>query len=128
MLALCLLLCSCAAPGQVDCADAHVDQGNDGLCDQCGENVLVSLNFYTINDLHGKIADADTHPGVDELTTYLKNARQTKDNVILLSAGDMWQGSSESNLTNGLLMTDWMNQVRVVQVQNGHGLIIHQLI
>lgn len=112
LLALCLLLTGCSAPSPASdqCTD-HVDAGNDGLCDQCGVSVMVVIDFYTINDLHGKIADGDDHPGVDELTTYLKNAKNTDDHVVLLSAGDMWQGSSESNLTQGLIATDWMNHM-----------------
>lgn len=94
-----------------DGCQQHVDSGDDGKCDNCGVSTLVIIDFYTINDLHGKIADADTHPGVDELTTYLKKAKKTDDHVILLSTGDMWQGSSESNLTQGLLTTDWMNHL-----------------
>ena len=110
---LCLLLCACQAPAEPTEAACrqHTDIQNDGLCDTCGESVVVIFDFYTINDLHGKIADADTHPGVDELTTYLKKARQADDNVILLSTGDMWQGSSESNMTGGMMMTDWMNEL-----------------
>ncbi len=69
------------------------------------------IDIYTVNDLHGKIKDAAHHPGVDELTTYLTYARQTDDHVIVLAIGDMWQGSAESNLTRGQLMTAWMNEV-----------------
>jgi hypothetical protein len=90
-----------------DCT--HADADDNGHCDDCGVNVLVILDLYAINDLHGKLADGDTHPGVDEMTTYLKTAIALDDRAILLSAGDMWQGSSESNLTKGLIMTDWMN-------------------
>jgi len=90
---------------------AHWDPNEDGICNGCQSSVLVTFDIYAINDLHGKIADGDTHPGVDELSTYIKQARQTKDNVILLSTGDMWQGSSESNLTGGNLTTDWMNDL-----------------
>lgn len=114
LLILCLLLCGCtAAPDSTEdpCAISHIDSENDGFCDRCAKMTLVIIDFYTVNDLHGKIADADSHPGVDELTTFIKNARETDDHVILLSAGDMWQGSSESNLTHGLLTTDWMNEL-----------------
>lgn len=69
---------------------------------------LVRFDIYAVNDLHGRLADTDFHPGVDELSAYLKQARQ-KENVILLSTGDMWQGTSESNSTEGLIVTDWMN-------------------
>ena len=89
----------------------HADQDNNGVCDLCYKSVLVFFDFYTINDLHGKLADADTHIGVDELTTFLRNARKNDEHAIFLSSGDMWQGSPESNLTNGLIITDWMNDL-----------------
>lgn len=89
----------------------HTDADDDGMCDVCSSALLVTFDFYCINDLHGKIADADTHPGVDELTTFLEKARQHNKNTIVLSAGDMWQGSAESNMTRGNLTTEWMNEV-----------------
>ena len=96
------------APG--DCV-SHTDRDDNGSCDACGTCVIVTIDIYAINDLHGKIVDADNQPGVDELTTYLKQAQQTQEHVILLSTGDMWQGSSESNQTKGNLTTDWMNDL-----------------
>lgn len=101
-----MLLCGCSKT-----CKTHTDANADHLCDNCGESTVVILDVYAINDLHGKIMDADTHPGVDELTTYLENARETDDHVLLLSVGDMWQGSAESNLTKGELMTRWMNEI-----------------
>jgi len=88
---------------------SHKDDDLNDLCDKCGVTLLVYVDFYTINDLHGKLADGDSHPGVDELSTYLTNAKRTDDYMFVLSAGDMWQGSAESNLTNGKIMTEWMN-------------------
>ena len=93
------------------CDGTHTDVNDNGQCDYCHKSVMTTFDLYAINDLHGKFVDGDNHPGVDELTTYLKKAALTDDNVILLSAGDMWQGSSESNLTSGLLITDWMNRL-----------------
>ena len=89
----------------------HLDGDNNGICDNCQTSLIVTVDIYNINDLHGKVADADTHPGVDELTTYIKNAAKPQNNVLLLSTGDMWQGSTESNMTEGLLTTDWMNDI-----------------
>ena len=89
----------------------HTDGNSDNLCDRCGQSVIVYFDFYGINDLHGKLADADGNIGVDELTTYLKNARETDENAVFLSAGDMWQGSSESNMTKGQIIVDWMNEL-----------------
>ena len=112
-LLLCLvLLTGCAAADTTPSTQAgHVDSDDNGLCDDCNVNLMVVVDLFGINDLHGKVADGDNHPGVDELTTYIKKAREENDHVIFLSAGDMWQGSSESNLTKGNLTTEWMNDV-----------------
>lgn len=109
LLTVCVILSACGC-GNTGCRK-HSDDNQNGVCDKCYQSVFVYFDFYSINDLHGKLDDADSHIGVDELTTYLKNARETDDNVILLSAGDMWQGQSESNMTHGLIMTDWMNEL-----------------
>lgn len=74
------------------------------------EPELVTFDVYAINDLHGKFLDTQGQPGVDELSTYLQQAKE-RSNTILLSTGDMWQGSSESNLTGGFLITEWMNEM-----------------
>lgn len=89
--------------------DHHKDEGNDGYCDVCGDYVIVLVDLYSLNDLHGKFDNGDTHIGVDEMTTYFKAAKETDEVSILLSAGDMWQGSAESNNTGGNIITDWMN-------------------
>ncbi len=145
LLVLCLLLTGCGAkqspptvadptngtvtvpstapstvPTAGDCTDGHTDDGNDGFCDRCSAFLLVIVDFYAINDLHGKLADADAHPGLDELSTYLEDARETNDHTVLLSAGDMWQGSSESNLTQGLILTDWMNEMGFAAMAMGN--------
>ena len=89
----------------------HKDNDNNGRCDKCNKSVLIKIDFFAINDLHGKICDSNTQPGVDELTTYLKMMNKNESNMVLLSSGDMWQGSAESNLTKGNLTTEWMNHV-----------------
>ena len=93
-----------------DCT-AHKDEGNDGICDSCKVSVVTEIDFFAINDLHGKFDDTDEQPGVDELSTYLKLQKITNPNTVFLSSGDMWQGSSESNLTHGNIMTEWMNEL-----------------
>lgn len=92
------------------CADsAHVDTDDNGFCDSCKVSVLVYFDIYSINDLHGKFSDTLNQPGVDELTSYIQNAKSKNENLVLLSIGDMWQGSPESNLTEGMMITEWMN-------------------
>lgn len=112
--------CHLLSPAEPVACEEHTDANTDGICDVCSNMIIVYFDFYVINDLHGKLADADTHIGVDELTTYLKNARETDEHAILLSTGDMWQGTSESNLTGGLIMTDWMNQLEFAAMTLGN--------
>ena len=72
------------------------------------DNPLVYFDIYAINDLHGRLLDTEQQPGADELSGYLKQATET-GNTILLSTGDMWQGTAESASTGGLIVTEWMN-------------------
>ena len=98
----------------------HVDKNKDDYCDDCGDSVAVVFDFIALNDLHGKFADSDTQPGVDELSTFIKKAREENENTLLLSSGDMWQGSSESNLTRGFIVTDWMNEMDFTSMSLGN--------
>ena len=89
----------------------HIDDDNNDYCDICNEYVIVVIDLYMFNDLHGKFCDTSTQPGVDEIGTYLNNRIGLDDNIILLSTGDMWQGSAESTLTKGRIIIDWMNKL-----------------
>ena len=98
----------------------HTDVDSDAFCDTCSISVTVTVDLYAINDLHGKLLDGSDQPGVDELTSYLKSARTENPNTIFLSTGDMWQGASESNLTHGKMMTDWMNSLSFTSMTLGN--------
>ena len=138
LLTLIILLCGCNINGQnilptnppsvTDSADStkpsacekHIDDNKDEKCDVCFQSVIVVIDFYSINDLHGKFVDNDSQIGVDELTTYLKNAREKDDYAFFLSAGDMWQGGAESNITKGQIITDWMNELDFTSMTIGN--------
>ena len=115
-----ILVISLLSGCEVSECTSHKDVDDNGLCDSCEASLIVTVDFYAINDLHGKFRDTSSNEGVDELTTYLKNTALTDDNTVLLSSGDMWQGSSESNLTNGLIITDWMNELDFVSMTLGN--------
>ncbi len=97
--------------GDNDYDGEHVDSNDDGICDECNTSVTVNFDIFAVNDLHGKFLDTDAQPGVDEMSTYIQNAREENPNTIVLSSGDMWQGSPESNLTRGAILVDWMNEM-----------------
>ncbi len=115
-----LLLCGCTQKPADPAACTHVDKDDNGFCDSCEISVKTTVDFYAINDLHGKFQDGDNQPGLDELTTYLKMAAMNDDHQILLSSGDTWQGSSESNLTQGMILTDWMNEMGFASMTLGN--------
>ena len=98
----------------------HKDDDNDEYCDDCGDSVVEFFDFYAVNDLHGKFADTEDQPGVDELSTYIHTARENNENTVVLSSGDMWQGSAESNLTQGKIVTDWMSEMDFVGMTLGN--------
>ncbi len=89
----------------------HADADDNGLCDYCTTSLFVVLDFYVMNDLHGKFDDTTQNIGVDELTTYLFDRVENDEHTVFLSSGDMWQGSAESNITRGELITKWMNEL-----------------
>ncbi len=105
-----------------DCATegAHADENDDGICDDCGISVVQTVDFYAVNDLHGKLVDGDSVTGVGGLTTYLEEAAENNPNTVVLSSGDMWQGGAESNLTRGALATEWMNETSFVSMTLGN--------
>lgn len=93
------------------------------LC-ACGprrKGPLPELAFYAVNDLHGKFMDSDTQPGVDEFTTFMKDLyADGAQEEILLSSGDMWQGTVESSANKGKLMTEWMNEANFAAMTLGN--------
>jgi 5'-nucleotidase/UDP-sugar diphosphatase len=75
-------------------------------------NDLVPLQILTINDFHGALMENGKNPGAAKIASYLKDAKaQLPDNTVILSAGDMFQGSPDSNLLYGKTVVDFMNTV-----------------
>ena len=98
----------------------HADGDDNGACDNCLGGVRKTFDFFAVNDLHGKFTDTDTQPGVDELSTYLKKQKQENENTLVFSSGDMWQGGAESNLTKGLIITEWMSEMNFTSMTLGN--------
>ena len=117
LLVLILLFSSCGvSPESCD----HADSDDNGVCDTCDTSVLITVDLYAINDLHGKFNDSESDIGVDELTTYLRTMAAIDEHSLFISSGDMWQGTSESNLTEGLIITDWMNELGFASMTLGN--------
>lgn len=71
---------------------------------------LRELVILSVNDFHGNLMESDEVPGLAKLAAVLKNEKkQAEGKAVLLSAGDMLQGSVESNLTLGAPVIAAMN-------------------
>jgi 2',3'-cyclic-nucleotide 2'-phosphodiesterase/3'-nucleotidase len=76
------------------------------------DNDIVHLQILTINDFHGSLAENGKNPGAAKLAEYLIEAKAQNPSVLLVSAGDMFQGSPDSNLLYGKTVVDVMNYVK----------------
>lgn len=72
-----------------------------------------SLKVLSINDLHGAIESDDDTYGAAGLAWYINQQRSVSGQaVLLLSAGDMFQGSAVSNYSYGRNVIELMNYMK----------------
>ena len=69
-----------------------------------------TIDFYALNDFHGAVEyQAGKQTGLSRIGKYLLDIKEKKpDTTVILSSGDMFQGSVDSNLNHGALVTDMM--------------------
>ena len=80
------------------------------------DNEFEYIDMYEVSDFHGAV-DYEEHQdgaraylGLERLGTYLDEKRtQNLGGTILLSSGDMFQGSADSNLTRGYMVNYCMH-------------------
>ncbi|MFA6075067.1 MAG: 5'-nucleotidase C-terminal domain-containing protein [Negativicutes bacterium] len=72
-----------------------------GQAETTGNDVL-PIQVLTVNDFHGALMEDENNPGAAKLAGYLLSKRaDNPDRTLLLSAGDMMQGTMASNLLFG---------------------------
>ncbi|MCI5940579.1 metallophosphoesterase [bacterium] len=88
----------------------EIASSESGVSEELSSSVMESraLDVYAINDFHGQVKEEDGYPGIEILGSYLKQKKE-KEGALLISSGDMFQGSLESNYNRGHLLTDVMN-------------------
>lgn len=70
------------------------------------------LTIYTINDFHGAILSDDGDYGMARLGDYIMKAKKEAPNeTLVLSAGDMFQGSGLSYYSEGESVVELMNMI-----------------
>ncbi|MDX1403733.1 MAG: 5'-nucleotidase C-terminal domain-containing protein [Woeseiaceae bacterium] len=65
----------------------------------------ITISVIGTNDVHGALLPVDGNRGLTTFSGYVNNLRRTRaadgGAVVLIDAGDMWQGTLESNLSEG---------------------------
>lgn len=87
------------------------------------EDGKVLFDFYEFSDFHGatEYNPSSGELGLAHLSSYFDVKRENnKGGTILLSSGDMWQGTADSNLTYGNLVTYSMNVMGMDAMQIGN--------
>jgi len=74
------------------------------------------FQFYAINDFHGSILENNSgyyyEGGLSRVGGFLKARKDADpDHTFIISSGDMWQGSLESNSNYGACITEAMNYI-----------------
>ena len=76
----------------------------------CKGSSEVTLNIISMNDTHGALIETHASAGLIKGATYIESVRKSnKKGTIVLSAGDMYQGTAVSNLEYGNTMIEVMN-------------------
>ena len=90
-----------------------VSAGQQAAPDPGGAAGRVTLSIVGTTDLHGRVFPRDGHGGLALLGGYLRNLRAARaadgGAVLLLDAGDTFQGGVTSDISEGLLVVDAYN-------------------
>lgn len=75
------------------------------LLGSCAAPSSFILSLIGTNDVHGELIQKPDRGGLVIVSGYVNAVRKARENdggaVLLIDAGDMWQGTLESNLTEG---------------------------
>jgi 2',3'-cyclic-nucleotide 2'-phosphodiesterase/3'-nucleotidase len=81
----------------------------------------VRIDILTVNDFHGALRQEGKTPGVAKLAGFIKELRgRNPRGTLILSAGDMFQGSVRSNLLYGKPVIEMMNHLNFAAMTLGN--------
>lgn len=79
----------------------------------CKGSNEVTLNIISMNDTHGSLIETHASAGLVKGATYIESVRkENRKGTVILSAGDMYQGTAASNLEYGNTMIEVMNALK----------------
>ena len=79
------------------------------------ESDVVILSIVGTNDVHGELLPKQFQGGLTTFSGYVAALRAAREDdggaVLLIDAGDMWQGTLESNVTEGAIIVEAFNEL-----------------
>ena len=73
---------------------------------------ITEFTIFTINDFHGMLLESSSYAGISRIADYLIEEKEANpDNTLILSAGDMFQGTAVSSMSRGRAVVDVMNHI-----------------
>ena len=85
---------------------------------------VTTLTIVGTNDVHGELLPTGEKGGLVTISAYLSALRLAREEdggaVLYIDAGDMWQGTLESNLTEGAFVVDAYNAMGVTAAAIGN--------
>lgn len=72
----------------------------------------ITLTIYTMNDFHGCLEEDGDMAGIYKIGDYLIKEKETSpETTLIISAGDMFQGTAVSSMTRGKAVVEVMNYI-----------------
>lgn len=76
----------------------------------CKTSSEIIINVVSLNDAHGALLETHATAGLIKGASYIESVqKENKKGTIVLSAGDMYQGTAVSNIEKGNTMIECMN-------------------
>lgn len=87
-------------------------------------DAVKTITVVGINDVHGQFDASETHGGLVGISAYVDALRRARaadgGAVLVVDAGDMWQGTLESNIVEGANMVQAYNALGVAAAAIGN--------
>lgn len=81
----------------------------------------IRLDILSVNDFHGALLEEGKTPGAAKMASFMKELRsQNPHGTLILSAGDMFQGTVRSNILYGKPVIEMMNSMGFVAMALGN--------
>lgn len=91
-----------------------VTEGGAACANNTRPGNAVELTVLSVNDFHGALVETEKNPGIAKLGNYImEEKRKNPAGTLVLSAGDMFQGSADSNILYGKTVIAAMNEIGV---------------